>query len=256
MAAKLKLTDVDKLNTGMKSILSEFKDSCDKVQNLEDNNELYNEMQAILKSLSTEEENTDYGSRILNLDESVKNEQSFYLNKTGTSLKTLPSNLHLDSASKILQETGVDNYNSSSLFTKYMSMIEKCKKQKEFVDDIDENINKLKILIEQQNELKCELSNLTYNPVGYTAELVDITPTDSEQTIENSKQIIELIKKIADFEKKNADICKETSDLKLEQKKSYHGLPPSLEQATIAVQMAEKTMKSVSKQLVEKLGKN
>lgn len=136
-----------------------------------------------------------------------------------------------------------------------MSIIEICDEQKKFVDDIDEHINKLKIEIEQQNDLKCELSNISYVPTGYTAELIDIKPIEKIQTVNNCEEIIELVKKIDDIKKKQADICKETSELKSEQKKMYHGLPPNMDQAIMAVQIAEKTMKTMSKKLMEELVK-
>jgi len=131
----------DKLNSGMKLILRKFEESGNKLKLLEGNKELYNQMQYILK---TEGDDINYFTKISNLEESIKNEQSFYLNKMGISSNTLPENIQLESASKILQEAGIDDYNSNSLFTKYMSIIEICDEQKKLVDDIDEHINKLK----------------------------------------------------------------------------------------------------------------
>lgn len=241
----------DKLNSGMKSILSKFKDSCSKLEQLEGNKELCNQIQYILK---TEEENIDYATKISNLEESIKNEQSFYLNKTGISTNILSKNIQLESASKMLQEAGIDDYNSNSLFTKYMSMIEICNKQKKFIDDIDEHINKLKVEIEQQDDLKCELSNITYIPMGYTAVPIDIKPNEKVQTVDNYEEIVELVKKIANIKKKQVDICKEASELKSKQRKLYHGLPPNIDQAKMAVQITEQTMKSISKKLMEKIG--
>lgn len=241
----------DKLNSGVKSILSKFKDGCIKLKLLEGNEELCNQIQYILK---TEGENNDYATKILNLEESLKNEQLFYLNKTGISSNALPKNIQLETASKILQEAGIDDYNSDSLFTKYMSMIEMCNKQKNIIDDIDEHINKLKLEIEQQNDLRCELSNITYIPIGYTAEPIDIKPIEKVKTVNNYEEIVELVKKISDIKKKQIDICKETSELKSEQQKMFHGLPPNMDHANMAVQIAEQTMKSMSKKLVEKIG--
>jgi len=256
MAAKLNISDAEKLNLGIKSIVRKIQNSCDKIKLLEGNDELCNQMQCIVKFLSDEGEDIDYATKILNLEESLKNEQSFYLNKTGISLNTLPNNIQLESTANILQEAGIDDdYYSNCLFTKYMSIIEKCKKENEFIDDIDKHINKLKLIIEQQDELKCKLSNITYKPVCYTDEPINITPIESVQTIDNCENIIELIKNIADMENKLTDISKETSELRSEHKRIYHELPPNMDQATMAVQIAEQTMKSVSKKLVEKLGK-
>jgi len=251
------MSDTNKLNVGIKSIVNKVQQSCDKVKLLEGNDELYNQMQYIVKSLLSKEEDIDYATKLLNLEESLKNERSFYLNKTGISLNTLPNNVQLESAAKILQETGIDNdYNSNCLFTKYMSMIEKCMKENEFIDDIDKHINKLKLIIEQQDDLKYELSNIAYKPETYTNESVNITPIENVQSIDNCDKIIELIKKIAEIENELVDISNETSKLKSEQKKIYHELPPNMDQATMAVQIAERTMNSISKKLVEKLGKN
>lgn len=255
MSTKLKISHADHLNEGMKSIVHELKIAHDKLQKCEDNQDLCNQIQCILKYLSTENDNINYATDILNLKESIKNELSFYLNKTGTSSNTLSENSELDLAAKILQEIGIDDYKSSCLFTKFMSMIEKCNKKKECIDEIDEHINKLKIMIEQQNDLKCELSNITYSPVGLTTELINVKPMNQVQPIGNCEKIVKLIKKIADVENKHVDICKETSKLKLEQNKLYHGLPPNLEQATIAVQMAEKSLNSMSKQFSEQFRK-
>lgn len=253
MAAKTKLNNVDKLNAGLKSIINELEVSRDKVKLLEDNHELYNEIQCIVKSLLDDVENINCATQILNLHESLKNEKLFYLSKTGISVNTLPENIQLQTATDILLETGIDDYNSNSLFSKYMSMIEKCSKEKELMDDIDQCINKLKIVTEQQNDLKCGLSNITYMPVGYTAELIPVKSIENVQINENCAKIVELMKKIANIEKKQLDICKAIAEMKSEQKKMYHGLPPSMDKAIMAVQIAEKTMKSVSKKLVEKL---
>ncbi|KAL5244928.1 hypothetical protein ACI65C_012338 [Semiaphis heraclei] len=253
MASKLKTMDTEKLNMGMKSILNEFEVSCNKVKQLKDNKELCSQMEYILKTLSNEGEKNDYASQLSNFKESVKNEQLFYFNKTGISHNFLSKNVQLESAAIILQETGIDDYNTSSLFTKYMSMIEKCNKQKEFIDDIDEHLNKLKIVIEQQNDLKCELSNINYSPVGYTAEPINIKPIKSTQTVENCEEIVTLVKKITDIEKKQEEIHSATSELKSEQKKMYHGLPPNMDQAMMAVQIAEQAMKAITKKLMEKL---
>lgn len=255
MSAKLNIFDADKLNKGIKSIASEVHRSCDKVKLLGGNNELYNQMQSILKALSAEGEDVDFATKILNHEECLKNEQSFYLNKTGISFNTLPNNIQLELAANILQETGIDDYYSDCLFIKYISMIEKCKKENKLIDDIDESINKLKLVIEQQDDLKCELSNIINKPFDYMDKPINITPIDSVQTVDNWEQIVELIKKIADVENKLTDISKKTSELKSEKKKIFHGLPPNMDQATLAVQIAEQTMKSISKKLVEKLEK-
>jgi len=253
MASKLKTTETEKLNMGMKSIVSEFEVSRDKVKQLKDNNELLNQMEYTVKNVSIQGENNDYATQILNFKESVKNEQLFYSNKTGISLHFLSTNEHIEPAANILQETGIDDYNSSSLFTKYSSMIEKCSKQKQFIDDIDEHLNKLKTIVDQQNDLKCELSNINYSPVGYTAEPINIKPIESIQTLDNCDEIVKLVKKITEIEKKQVEICSETSELKSEQKKLYHGLPPNMDQAMMAVQIAEQTLKSITKKLMEKL---
>ncbi|XP_022176762.1 uncharacterized protein LOC111038125 isoform X1 [Myzus persicae] len=253
MASKLKTTDTDKLNMGMKSIVNEFKISCDKVKQLKDNKELFNQMEFTVKTLSIEGENDDYATQFSNFKEAVKNEQSFYFNKTGITHNFLSKNEQLESAANILQETGIDDYNASSIFTKYLSMIEKCNKQKEFIDDIDEHLNKLKIVIEQQNDLKCELSNINYSPVGYTAEPINIKPIKSIQTVDDCDEIVKLVKKITDIEKKQEEIYSATSELKSEQKKMYHGLPPNMDQAMMTVQIAEQAMKAISKKLMEKL---
>lgn len=253
MASKLKTIDTEKLNMGMKSIVSEFKVSCDKVKQLKDNNELYNQMEYIVNTLSIEGENNNYATNILNFKESVENEKLFYSNKTGSSLNFLSKNEQLEYATNILQETGIDDYNANSIFTKYLSIIEKCNKQKELIDDIDEYLNKLKIVIEQQNDLKCELSNINYSPVGYIAEPISIKSIDTIQTVDNCDAIVKLVKKITDIENKQEKICSETSELKSTQKKIYHGLPPNMDQALMAVQMAEQTMKSITKKLMEKL---
>lgn len=253
MAAATKITNKEKLNAGFKSIVRLLEVTCDKIKLLGDNQELYDEMQFIVKSLLNEEQYIDCATKILALQDSVKNEKSYYLNKTGMSLDNLPENTRLESSANILLETGVTDYNSVSLFTKYMSMIEKCIKEKDFVNNIDECINKLKIATEQQNDLKYELSHISYTLVGYTSEPIPVKPIESVQIDDNRDKIIKLMKKIDDIEKKQAEVCKATSNLKLEQKKMYHGLPPSVEKATIAVQMAEKSMKAVSKKIVEKL---
>lgn len=253
MASQLRTTDTEKLNMGMRSILSEFEVSCNKIKQLKDNQELQNQMEYIIKTLSIEGQDNDYATNISNFKEIVKNEQLFYLNKTGISIDSLSKNVQLESAANILQETGNDDYNASSIYTKYMSIIKKCKKQKEFIDDIDDHLNKLKIVIDQQNDLKCELSNINYSPVGYTPEPIIIKPIESIQTVDNCDEIVKLIKKITEIENKQVEICSKTSELKSEQKKLYHGLPPNMEQAMMAVQIAEQTMKSVSKKLMEKL---
>lgn len=253
MASNLKTTDTEKLNMGMKSIVSEFEVSCDKAKQLKDNKELYNQMKYTVKKLSIEGESIDYATQLSNFSEALKNEQLFYFNKTGISQNFLSRDVQLESAANILQETGIDDYNASSLFTKYLSMIEKCNKQKEFIDDIDEHLNKLKMIIEQQNDLKCELSNINYSPIGYTAEPINIKPIESIQTVDNCDEIVKLVKKITDIEKKQEEICSETSELKSEQKKLYHGLPPNMDQAMMAVQIAEQTMKAITKKLMEKL---
>lgn len=253
MASNLKTTDTDKLNMGMKSIVSGFEVSCEKVKQLKDNKELYNQMIYIVNKLSIEGESNDYATQLTNFKKALKNEQLFYFNKTGISQNFLPEDVRLESAAKILQETGIEDYNASSLFTKYLSMVEKCNKQKDFIEDIDEHINKLKVIIDQQNDLKCELSNINYSPVGYTAEPINIKPIESIQTVDNCDKIVKLIKKITDIEKKQEEICLETSELKSEQKKMYHGLPPNMDQAMIAVQTAEQAMKAITKKLMEKL---
>ncbi|KAF0761844.1 Uncharacterized protein FWK35_00009673 [Aphis craccivora] len=253
MASKLKTADTEKLNMGMKSIISEFKVSCDKVKQLKDNNELYNQMECIVNTLSIEGENNNYATNILNFKKSVENEKLFFSNKTGSSLNFLSKNEQLEYAANILQETGIGDYNANSIFTKYLSIIEKCNKQKELIDDIDEYLNKLKIVIEQQNDLKCELSNINYSPVGYIAEPINIKSVDSIQMVDNCDEIVKLVKKITDIENKQEKICSETSELKSTQKKIYHGLPPNMDQAFMAVQIAEQTMKSITKKLMEKL---
>lgn len=252
MAATTKITNEDKLNAGFKSIIRQLEVSCDKIKLLEDNEELYNEMHHVAESLLNKESNIDCATKIQTLQNSVKNEKLYYFKKTGISPDNLIKNTLLESAVNILLETGIDDYNSTSLFTKYMSMIEKCTKENDVINDIDECINKLKIATEQQNDLKCELSHLTYAPVSYTSEPIPIESSKNVQIDNNCDKIIKLIKKIKDIEKKQADICKATSELKSEQK-MYHGLPPSIEKATMAVQMAEKSLKAVSKKLVEKL---
>ncbi|XP_025194329.1 uncharacterized protein LOC112593951 [Melanaphis sacchari] len=253
MASKLKTADTEKLNMGMKSIVNEFEVSCDRIKQLKDNNELYNQMEHIVNTLSIEKENNNYASKILNFKESVDNEKLFYSNKTGISLNFLSKNEQLEYAANILQETGIDDYNTNSIFTKYLSIIERCNKQKELIDDIDEYLNKLKIVIEQQNDLKCELSSIKYSPVGYSAEPINIKPIENIQTVDNCDAIVELVKKVTDIEKKQEKICLETSKLKSAQKKTYHGLPPNMDQAMMAVQIAEQTMKSITKKLMEKL---
>lgn len=253
MASKIKTTDTEKLNMGMKSIVSEFKISCDKVKQLKDNNELYNQMEYIVNTLSIEGENNNYATKILNFKESVENEKLFYSNKTRSSFNILSTNEQLEYAANILQETGIDDYNANSIFTKYLSIIEKCNKQKELIDDIDEYLNKLKIVIEQQNDLKCELSNINYSLVGYIAEPINIKPIDSIQTVDNCDAIVKLVKQITDIENKQEKIYSKTSELKSTQKKIYHGLPPNMDQALMAVQIAEQTMKSITKKLMEKL---
>ncbi|XP_060837168.1 uncharacterized protein LOC132919518 [Rhopalosiphum padi] len=253
MASKSKTTGTEKLNLGMKSIISEFQVSCDKIKQLKHNNEFYNKMEHIVKTLSNEGENNNYATKILNFKESVENEKLFFSNKTGISFDFLSKNVQLEYAANILQETGIDDYNANSIFTKYLSVIEKCNKQKELIDDIDEYLNKLKIVIEQQNDLKCELSNINYSPVGYIAEPINIKPIESIQTVDDCDAIVKLVKKITDIEQKQEKIYSETSELKSAQKKMYHGLPPNMDQAMMAVQIAEQTMKSVTKKLMEKL---
>lgn len=253
MAAKLNTTNAEHLNVGMKSIVSDLEDSCNKLKSMEGNEELYKQMHSIIQLLSNEVENINYATQISNVEEFIQNKQAFYLNKIGINLNALPENSLLESTSNILQEIGIDDYRSTSLFTKYMSIIEKYTKEKEVIDDINEHINNLKIVIDQQNDLKCELTNMTYKPIGYTAELDYINSIESVQTVTNCDKIVELLKKIDDIEKKQANIGKETSELKAEQKKIYHGLPPNMDQAIKAVQIAEQTMKSVSKKLAEKL---
>jgi hypothetical protein len=255
MATELKTTNEEKLNAGMKSILNDLEVACDKLKLLDGNDELYNELQDMAKSLSTEVENGDYVKNILKLKESVKSEQLFYLNKTGISFDTLLENEYLETAANILLETGVYDYSSTTLFLEYMSMIEKYEEQKKFIDDVDERINQLKIVIEKQNDTKRELSNIHFSPAEFTFEPIQINPIKSVQPIENRKEIVELLKKIDDIEKKQAYICEKTATLKSEQKKLYHGLPPNMDQALMAVKIAEETMKSVSKELVKKLEK-
>lgn len=240
----------------MKLILDEFQVSCDNVKLLDDNEDLYNQMQHILKSILIEGEDINYATDFSNLIESVKKEQSFYLNKTGFSLNDLSENSLLESAANILQETGIDDYNSDSLFLKYMSMIEKSNMQTNYINEISEHINKLKIIIDLQNDLKFEVSNITYTPIGYTAQPIDIDKIENTSVDLNCKKIIDLVKKIDNIEKKDMFVCEETLKLKSDQKKMYHGLPPNMDQAILAIQLAEKTMKSMSKQLIEKLGKN
>lgn len=253
MAAKLNTTNADNLNAGMTSLVSELEASCNKVKSMEGNEELYNQMHSIIELISTEVKDVDYVTQISNIEESNKTKQHFYLSKTGIDLNALPENSLLESTTNILQEIGIDDYRSTSLFSKYMSMIEKFTKQKEVMDDINEHIKNLKIVIEQQNDLKCELSNITYTPVGYTAEPIYINSIESVNTVTNCDKIVNLVKKIDEIEKKQEDIYKKTSELKAEQKKMYHGLPPSMDQAIKAVQIAEQTMKSMSKKLAEKL---
>lgn len=255
MATEFKTTSEEKLNAGMKSILNDLEVACDELKLLDDNDELFNQLQSIAKSLSTEVENGDYIKNILKLKESVKSEQLFYLNKTGISFDTLLENAYLETAANILLETGVYDYHSTNLFLEYMSIAKKCEKQKKFIDDVDERINQLKIVIEKQKDAKHELSNIHFSPVELTYEPIQINSIDSVQPIENCKEIVELLKKIDDIEKKQADICAKSSALKSEQKKMYHGLPPNMDQALMAVKIAEETMKSVSKELVKKLEK-
>lgn len=253
MADKVKTTTAEKLNAGVKSIVNDLEVSCDKIKALGNNQELYDLMQNIIKSLSTKGENIDYATKISNIEESINNEQSFYLNKTGISLSILPENKLLESAANILQETGIDDYKSNSLFLKYMDMVEKCNKQKEFIDDIDEHMDKLKKVIELQNDLKCELSNISYTPVGYIPKPINVESNEGDLCFDNCKEIVELVKKIVDIEKKQVDVCTKISELKAQQKKMYHGLPPNMEQTIIAVQLVEEQKKSISKKLIEKL---
>ncbi|XP_008187544.1 uncharacterized protein LOC103310595 [Acyrthosiphon pisum] len=193
MASNLKTSDTEKLNMGMKSILSEFEVSCDKAKQLKDNKELYNQMKYTVKKLSIEGESHDYATQLSNFKEALKNEQLFYFNKTGISQNFLSKDVQLESAAKILQET------------------------------------------------------------GYTAEPINIKPIESIQTVDNCDEIVKLVKKITDIEKKQEEICSETSELKSEQKKMYHGLPPNMDQAMMAVQIAEQAMKAITKKLMEKL---
>lgn len=255
MATESKTFNEEKLNAGMKLILSDLENACDKVKLIDGNDEFYNYLQNVAKSLSTEVENGDYVKNILKLQEYVKNERLFYLNKTGISFDTLLENEQLEAAANILLETGIHNYNSRSLFLEYMSMGEKCKKQKQVIDDVDEQINKLKIVIEKQKDTKRELFNMHLSSVEYTIKPIKLNPIESVKPIENCKEIVELLKKIDDIEKKQADISEETSKLKSEQKKMYHGLPPYMDQALMAVKITEETMKSISKELVKKLEK-
>lgn len=245
-----------KLNNGIKSIINDYKVSCDNFKSLESNEDLYNQIQDILKSITDEGENVNYAKEILNLNESINNEQTFFFNKIGFSLNELSDNPLLESAANILQETGIHDYNSNSLLIKYLSMVEIGKKKKEFVDYIDEHISKLKTVIDQQNDLKFEVSNINYTPVGYKAKEIDIDTVETVSIDHYHEKITELVRKIDDIEKKDMAICEEISKLKLEQKKMYHGLPPNMDQAMMAVKIAEQTMKSMSKQLIEKLGKN
>ncbi|VVC40715.1 Hypothetical protein CINCED_3A021903 [Cinara cedri] len=255
MAAKLNTANVENLNDSMKSIVNELEASCYKLKSMEGNEDLYNQLNSIIKSLSIEVKNNEFAMQISNIEESIKNKQHFYRNKFGIELNALPENAQLEFTSNLLHETGIDDndYRSNNLFTKYMSMIEKTRKQKEIIDDIDEHINNLKIVIEQQNDLKCELSNITYTPVGYTAEPININYIESVQPVTNCDKVVELVKKIHDIEKNQADICGKILELKAEQKKVYHGLPPNIDQTIMAVQIAEQTMKSMSKKLAEKL---
>lgn len=244
-----------KLNNGIKSIINDFKISCDKIKLLECNEDFYNQIQDVLKSIKNEEENIDYATEISNLNESITNEQSFYLNKIGFSLNDLPNNSLLESAANILQETGIYDYNSNSLLNKYISMIEVGKKKKELVDNIDEHINKLKTVIDQQNDLKFELSNKTYTPIGYKAKEINMDLVENVTIDLYHEKIIELVRKIDDIETKDMAICEEIEKLKSNQKKIYYGLPPNMDQTMIAVKMAEQTLKSISKQIIEKLEK-
>lgn len=255
MAAKSKASTEDKLNAGMKSILSDLEVACNEVKLLDGNDELYNHLQDIAKTLSTEVENGDYVKNIFKLEESVKTERSFYLKKTGVSFNTLPENAQLEAAANILLETGIHDYCSNSPFLVYMAMGEKYKKQQEFIDDIDERINQLNKVIENQKDTKRQLSSVHFLPTEYKFEPVQINPTENVQPVENSKEIVNLLKNIDDIEKKQADICAKTSELKSEQKKMYHGLPPNMDHALMALKIAEETMKSVSKELVKKLEK-
>lgn len=255
MADRLQTTNTEKFNVGMKSIVSELEDMCNKVKLLKGNEGLYNEIQCIIQSLSTQGEKNDYATGILNLEKSLQEEQSWYMDKTGISISTLPENSELTTAIKILQETGIHNYNSSSLFTHYMSIVEKFNKNKEIIDGIDEQISKLKIVIDQQNDLKSELCGVTYTPVGYIAKPIDINPINNFHKIDDCEKIMDLVRKIHDIEIKQEDICNKVSNLKSEQLKMYHGLPPNLEQATIAVNTIENKKKTISKQLMDQLGK-
>lgn len=255
MENKIKTNNAEKLNAGMKAIVNKLEVNCHKIKQLEGNDELYNQFQNIVKTIKNNDENIDHASKMSNCEDSCNSLESFYLNKTGVSFDALAENVQLETAANILLETGVDDYNSNSLFTKYMSIIEKCAEEKQSIDDIDEYINKLKEVIEQQNELKSELSHITYTPIGYTAKPISEEPIETVDIDDECDNIMQLIKKISELEKKQADVCKTASELKSEQKKNYHGLPPNLEQAAMAVQIAERTMKSVSKKLAEKLGK-
>lgn len=256
MADRLDTTNAEKLNAGLKSIISEFEKSCNKVKLLEGNEDLYHQMQCVVKSLSTQGEKNDFATEFLNLEKSLQEEHSWYMDKTGISISTLPENSELTTAVKILQETGVHNYNSDSVFINYMSIIEKCKNKKKLIDDIDKQISKLKIAIDQQNDLKSELCNVTYTPVGYTAKPIHINSIKDFHLIDDYEKIIDLVKKIHDIEVKQADICDEVSKLKSEQLKMYHGLPPNEAQATMAVRAIEDRKKTISKQLMDQLGRN
>ncbi|XP_050441818.1 uncharacterized protein LOC126846457 isoform X1 [Adelges cooleyi] len=256
MEVKLKSVNVEKLNSGMLSIINNFKACSEKIKLCEDNRLLYNEINYLIKLLPNQGEYFDYFTEILKIYEENNNEQSYYQKKMGISVNSIPTIVNLDISAKILQQTGIDDYNSNSLFMKYMSMIEKCNRQKLSIDVLDENIKKLRTAIEQQNDLKCELSNINYVPVGFTAETIKIKPINSLQDIQNCDNIIQLVKKISEMENNQVEISKKVLELSAEQKKQYRGLPPNMEQAMKAVQYAEKTMKTLSKKLVEKLENN
>lgn len=254
MVNKEKTTSAEKLNAGVKSIINNIEASCDKIKALEDNKKLHDQMQRVIDSLSTKGENIDYAAKISNIEELVKNERSFFLKKTGVSPSNLLETKSLEDAAKILQEAGIDDYKSNSLYMILMDIIETHSKQKKLIYDVDEYIHKIKKVADLQDDLISELSMINYSLVCFKPKQLNITPKNGiNKTLENRNEIVEKVKQLSDLEKKQMDVCKKTTELKEQQKKLYHGLPPNLEQTTMAVRLAEQQMKSITKKLIEKL---
>ncbi|XP_050540015.1 uncharacterized protein LOC126904801 [Daktulosphaira vitifoliae] len=242
-----------KFNSGLMSIINNLKGSCEMIKLSDDNQLLYNQILSLIKLLPNNGEYFDYFSELCQTKEDIFTEVSYYEEKMGISINLLPNNMLLDSAIKILMQTGIYDYYSNSLFLKYMMIVGNCSRQKLYMDNLDEHIKKLKIAIDQQNDLKCELSSINYTPIGFTAESINIKPINGPQNVENCEKIINLTKKIFELEHKQVEVSKVLSEIKNGQKKKYRGLPPNIEQAMVAIQLAEKNMKIVSKKLIEKL---